>query len=64
MDCSLPTRPCAQCVMLGKPLPLSELPFLICKISGAEGWREVIQTYDGQGSFLFHLQRVSAGWWE
>lgn len=35
MDRSLPTRPCAQCVMLGKPLPLSELPFLICKISGA-----------------------------
>lgn len=37
MDQSLPTRPCAHCVMLGKPLPLSGLPFLVCKISGGGG---------------------------
>lgn len=34
MDHSLPTRPYAHSVTLGKPLPLSRLPFLICQIWG------------------------------
>lgn len=36
MDHSLWTRPYACCVTLGKLLPLSGLPFLICKIWGRD----------------------------
>lgn len=60
MDHSLPTRPCAHGVILGKPLPLSALLILICKNSGgwvsARWWEYWKERRGGPGGELASLE--------